>query len=45
VARRLVCHYAKGEPGASRLRARAQELTAVEAIIDLACEFLSNPPS
>ena len=43
-ARKLVCRYAKGEPGAARLRARAMGLEAIEALTDLACDFFSNNP-
>jgi tRNA-dihydrouridine synthase len=43
-ARKLVCRYAKGEPGAARLRARAMDLDAIEALTDLSCEFFSSNP-
>jgi tRNA-dihydrouridine synthase B len=43
-ARKLVCRYAKGEPGAARLRARTMDLDAIEALTDLACEFFSSNP-
>jgi nifR3 family TIM-barrel protein len=43
-ARKLVCRYAKGEPGAAKLRARAMDLHAIEALTDLACEFFSANP-
>jgi nifR3 family TIM-barrel protein len=43
-ARKLVCRYAKGLPGAARLRARSMELDAIEALTDLACEFFSSNP-
>jgi tRNA-dihydrouridine synthase B len=43
-ARKLVCRYAKGEPGAAKLRARAMDLEAIEALTDLACDFFSANP-
>jgi tRNA-dihydrouridine synthase B len=41
-ARKLVCRYAKGEPGAAKLRAQAMELDAIEALTDLACDFFAR---
>ncbi|MBI5478705.1 MAG: tRNA-dihydrouridine synthase [Deltaproteobacteria bacterium] len=43
-ARKLVCRYARGEPGAARLRARAMSMEAIEALTDLACEFFAGNP-